>query len=150
MARRAVGVRPVRGKPPAPEIAADDLLALAAAPARRGRRRAPSRSSGVLREVIDTLDSSVAGVLERGRRGSLDEREAKFIDAQVRWLAVLTNRYFRGEVRHLERIRRRAPCWWSAITAVVCRPLTRGPSRVGTLPAHPVLPLRRTTHAEHA
>lgn len=94
----------------APRAAADDLLALATAPARPRRKPTPPpRGASVLREVIDTLDGTVQGVLERGRHGSLDDRDADFIAAQTRWLGPLVNRYFRGDVRHIERIPARGP-----------------------------------------
>lgn len=87
-----------------PAAAARDLLALAAAPPRARRRAARPPSRGVLREVIDTLDGTVQGVVERGRHGSLDDRDPAFIDAQLRWLQPVADIYFRGEVRDIERI----------------------------------------------
>jgi 1-acyl-sn-glycerol-3-phosphate acyltransferase len=58
----------------------------------------------VLREIIDTLDGTVQGVVERGRHGSLDDRDPQWITAQLRWLKPLADIYFRGEVRDIERI----------------------------------------------
>jgi 1-acyl-sn-glycerol-3-phosphate acyltransferase len=55
------------------------------------------------------MDGTVQGVLERGRHGSLDDRDAHFIEQQVRWLGPIITRYFRGEVRHIERIPDRGP-----------------------------------------
>jgi 1-acyl-sn-glycerol-3-phosphate acyltransferase len=87
----------------APRAVADDLLALAAAPPRR-RRPPPRRQSSVIREIIDTLDGTVQGVVERGRQGSLDDRDPAWIESQLRWLQPLADIYFRGEVRDIERI----------------------------------------------
>jgi 1-acyl-sn-glycerol-3-phosphate acyltransferase len=87
----------------APRAVADDLLALAAAPPRR-RRPQPKRQPSVIREIIDTLDGTVQGVVERGRRGSLDDRDPAWIESQLRWLQPLADIYFRGEVRDIERI----------------------------------------------
>ena len=90
--------------PRAPAAAARDLLALASAPprARRSARSRPARN--VLREAIDTLDGQVQGVIERGRHGSVDDRDPAFIDAQLRWLQPLADVYFRGDVRDIERL----------------------------------------------
>lgn len=86
-----------------------ELLALAAArPRRRRPAKAPARPP-VLREIIDTLDGTVQGVVKRGAEGSLDDRDPAYIDAQCRWLGPLVDLYFRGEVRNLERIRKRGP-----------------------------------------
>ena len=87
-----------------PTRAGADLLALASAP--RPIRKVPSsrRNRSVLREVIDTLDGTVQGVVERGRHGSLDDRDPAFITSQLRWLQPLADIYFRGEVRDIERI----------------------------------------------
>jgi 1-acyl-sn-glycerol-3-phosphate acyltransferase len=79
---------------------ADDLLALAAAPPPRRSSPPPS----VLREIIDTLDGTVQGVVERGRHGSLDDRDPAWIETQLRWLEPIADIYFRGEVRNIERI----------------------------------------------
>jgi 1-acyl-sn-glycerol-3-phosphate acyltransferase len=87
----------------APRAVADDLLALAAAPPRR-RRSPPKRRPSVIREIIDTLDGTVQGVVERGRHGSLDDRDPAWIESQLRWLQPLADIYFRGEVRDIERI----------------------------------------------
>jgi 1-acyl-sn-glycerol-3-phosphate acyltransferase len=57
-----------------------------------------------LREIIDTLDGSVQGVLERGRHGSLEERDPEYIEGNLRWLNYVADYYFRGEVRHIDRI----------------------------------------------
>ncbi len=83
--------------------AGDELLALAAAPPRPRRQTAP-RTPSPLREIIDTLDGTVQGVLERGRHGSLDERDPEYMARNLRWLNYVADYYFRGEVRHLERI----------------------------------------------
>jgi 1-acyl-sn-glycerol-3-phosphate acyltransferase len=88
--------------------AADDVLALAAAPRRR-RPPKQQQSRSVLRELIDTLDGRVQGVVERGRHGSLDDRDPDWIRAQLRWLEPLADIYFRGEVRDIERIPARGP-----------------------------------------
>jgi 1-acyl-sn-glycerol-3-phosphate acyltransferase len=88
-----------------PSRAGADLLALASAPRQRTRELAPARRNrSVLREVIDTLDGTVQGVVERGRRGSFDDRDPAFIRSQLRWLQPLADIYFRGEVRDIERI----------------------------------------------
>jgi 1-acyl-sn-glycerol-3-phosphate acyltransferase len=58
----------------------------------------------MLREIIDTLDGTVQDVVERGRRGSLDDRDPAWIETQLRWLQPLADIYFRGEVRDIERI----------------------------------------------
>ncbi|MBJ7608565.1 MAG: 1-acyl-sn-glycerol-3-phosphate acyltransferase [Candidatus Dormibacteraeota bacterium] len=96
-------------RPASASIAGADLLALAAAKPRPRRTPAPPRNRGVLREVIDTLDGTVQGVVERGRRGSLDDRDPAFIESQLRWLQPLADIYFRGEVRDIERIPARGP-----------------------------------------
>lgn len=90
--------------PRAPRRAATDLLALASAPPRARRMARPQRPPGVVREVIDTLDGTVQGIVARGRQGSLDDRDPAFIDAQLRWLEPLADVYFRGEVRDIARI----------------------------------------------
>jgi 1-acyl-sn-glycerol-3-phosphate acyltransferase len=82
---------------------ADDLLALASAPP-RPRHRPPQRSRGVIREIIDTLDGTVQGVVERGRQGTLDDRDPAWIESQLRWLQPLADLYFRGEVRDMDRL----------------------------------------------
>lgn len=96
-------------RPASASIAGADLLALAAAKPRPRRTPAPPRNRSVLREVIDTLDGTVQGVVERGRRGSLDDRDPAFIESQLRWLQPLADIYFRGEVRDIERIPARGP-----------------------------------------
>jgi 1-acyl-sn-glycerol-3-phosphate acyltransferase len=58
----------------------------------------------MIREIIDTLDGTVQGVMERGRQGSLDERDPEWIESQLRWLQPLADIYFRGEVRDMERL----------------------------------------------
>jgi 1-acyl-sn-glycerol-3-phosphate acyltransferase len=90
-------------RPRAQRAAGDDLLALAGAPAKR-RRAAPPRTPSPLREIIDTLDGTVQGVIERGRQGSLDERDPAYMERNLRWLNYIADYYFRGEVRHIERI----------------------------------------------
>lgn len=98
MSRRAAA------PPHAPARAAKDLLALASAPPRARRRARPQRRPGVVSEVIDTLDGTIQGIVERGRQGSLDDRDPAFIDSQLRWLAPLADIYFRGDVRDIDRI----------------------------------------------
>ena len=92
----------------APREAATDLLALAAAPARKRSSR-PARTPSPLREIIDTLDGTVQGVVERGRHGSLEERDPKYIAGNLRWLNYIADHYFRGEVRHIDRIPAHGP-----------------------------------------
>jgi 1-acyl-sn-glycerol-3-phosphate acyltransferase len=87
-----------------PTRAGADLLALASAPRRTRKVQSSRRNRGVLREVIDTLDGTVQGVVERGRQGSLDDRDPAFIRSQLRWLQPLADIYFRGEVRDIDRI----------------------------------------------
>jgi 1-acyl-sn-glycerol-3-phosphate acyltransferase len=103
--------------------AAADLLTLAAdrgtTPAkprspRRQRTRTPAQSNvlrfaPLLREAIDTIDGTVMGLVERGRQGSLDERDAEFIERQLAILGPLTDLYFRGEVRDLDNIPAEGP-----------------------------------------
>ncbi|MGH7722502.1 MAG: lysophospholipid acyltransferase family protein [Candidatus Dormibacteria bacterium] len=107
MSRRSAASPPTARSRQEPRAAADDLLALAAAPARR--RRPPPRPPGVLREIIDTLDGTVQGVVDRGRRGSFDDRDPAWIESQMRWLQPLADIYFRGEVRDIERIPAQGP-----------------------------------------
>lgn len=95
---------PARPRRSTPSRAGADLLALASAPRRARKVAATPRNRGVLREVIDTLDGTVQGVVERGRRGSFDDRDPAFIESQLRWLQPLADIYFRGEVRDIERI----------------------------------------------
>jgi 1-acyl-sn-glycerol-3-phosphate acyltransferase len=76
----------------------------AAAPPTTGLRNAP-----LIREAIDTIDGTVMGLVERGRRGSLDERDAPFIERQLNILGPLSDRYFRGEVRNLDNIPAEGP-----------------------------------------
>jgi len=110
--RRAQEVRRHSATP-----AAADLLTLAAdkrtdatgtrRPARH-RQKAPSstglRNAPLIRDAIDTIDGTVMGLVERGRRGSLDERDAQFIERQLSVLGPICDRYFRGEVRNLDNI----------------------------------------------
>jgi carbon monoxide dehydrogenase subunit G len=49
----------------------------------------------VLREIIDALDGTVQGVVERGRHGSLDDRDPQWITAQLRWLRPLADIYMK-------------------------------------------------------
>jgi hypothetical protein len=101
---RRTAASPPTARPSRPQRAvADDLLALAAAPSRRRRSSRPPTPS-MLREIIDTLDGTVQGVLERGRQGSLDDRDPEWIESQLRWLQPLADIYFRGEVRDVQRI----------------------------------------------
>lgn len=100
---RGDAARPATGE-------AADLLALAAAPAvRRPARRRRPLSPGVFADLVDTLDGTVQTVVERGRRGSLDDRDPRWIGAQMRWLGPLADVWFRGEVRDIERIPARGP-----------------------------------------
>ena len=94
-----------RARRSAPNRVGADLLALASVPRQRPRKLAPAaRPRSVLREVIDTLDGTVQGVVERGRRSSFGDRDPAFIRSQLRWLQPLADIYFRGEVRDIERI----------------------------------------------
>jgi 1-acyl-sn-glycerol-3-phosphate acyltransferase len=105
-----------RRRPQSP--AAADLLTLAAngAPA-RSQSRTPSSRSGsssgtssllrstpIIRDAIDTIDGTVMSLVQRGRQGSLDDRDPEFIERQLKVLAPIADLYFRGDVRHLERI----------------------------------------------
>jgi 1-acyl-sn-glycerol-3-phosphate acyltransferase len=97
---RQAPTRSTRGR-----SAADEIVALTAAPR---RRRRPSRSSrnitgSLARTAIDTIDGTVQGMVARGRLGSLADRDPAFIERQFRWIAPICDLYFRGEVRHLER-----------------------------------------------
>ncbi|HEV7679098.1 MAG TPA: lysophospholipid acyltransferase family protein [Candidatus Dormibacteraeota bacterium] len=109
----------VRGR--SQDAAAADLLTLAAdremarakpkskaAPARTPAKRSqgPSvlRGNPLLRDAIDTIDGTVMSLVQRGREGSLDDRDPEFIERQVALLEPLVDLYFRGEVRHLERM----------------------------------------------
>jgi 1-acyl-sn-glycerol-3-phosphate acyltransferase len=103
VSRRSAASPPTARSRGSRRAVADDLLALAAAPPRR-RRHSPERSRSVIREIIDTLDGTVQGVVDRGRHGSLDDRDPAWIEAQLRWLQPLADIYFRGEVRDIERI----------------------------------------------
>jgi 1-acyl-sn-glycerol-3-phosphate acyltransferase len=89
-------------------VDADDVLALAKAPRRRPKSSAP-RAPSVLQEVIDTLDGTVQGVVERGRKGSLADRDAAYIQRNLRWLQLVSDYYFRGEVRGLDRMPAKGP-----------------------------------------
>jgi 1-acyl-sn-glycerol-3-phosphate acyltransferase len=100
--RRAASPPPARSRGPSRAVAGD-LLALASAPP-RPRHRPPQRSRGVIREIIDTLDGTVQGVVERGRQGTLDDRDPAWIESQLRWLQPLADIYFRGEVRDMDRL----------------------------------------------
>lgn len=96
------------GRPTRRTRDADELLSLARTappPPRRPRQQPPA----VVREVIDTLDGTVQGVLARGREGSLDDRDPDFIETQLRWLGPLADLYFRGEVRNLDNIPAQGP-----------------------------------------
>jgi 1-acyl-sn-glycerol-3-phosphate acyltransferase len=89
---------------------AADLLALAAAPRRARRRpRQASIPARAVRDAIDTLDGRVQSIVDRGRRGSLDERDPAFIEQAVRWAGPLIDTYFRGEVRNIDRIPETGP-----------------------------------------
>lgn len=132
MTRRATTAAPTPARRRAQEVrrrsatpAAAELLTLAAedrAPAeakpRRARRPAPTPPSEsramrfappLLREAIDTIDGTVMGMVEKGRHGSLDERDAEFIERQLRILGPLMDVYFRGEVRGLDSIPAEGP-----------------------------------------
>jgi 1-acyl-sn-glycerol-3-phosphate acyltransferase len=103
VSRRTAASSPTTGSRQARRAVADDLLALARAPS-RWRPAYRQRSPSMLREIIDTLDGTVQGVMERGRHGSLDDRDPEWIESQLRWLQPLADIYFRGEVRDIERI----------------------------------------------
>jgi 1-acyl-sn-glycerol-3-phosphate acyltransferase len=78
-------------------------------------RSAPSESAALrfapplIREAIDTIDGRVMGLVEKGRHGSLAERDAEFIERQLGILGPLTDLYFRGEVRGLDNIPAEGP-----------------------------------------
>ncbi|HZS13702.1 MAG TPA: lysophospholipid acyltransferase family protein [Candidatus Dormibacteraeota bacterium] len=113
--------RELRGRSQTP--AAAELLTLATEPDAEGARprrarKAPQRPSEspalrfappLVREAIDTIDGRVMGLVEKGRHGSLDERDAAFIERQLRILGPLTDLYFRGEVRGLDNIPAEGP-----------------------------------------
>lgn len=103
MSRRSAPSPPAGRSGGRSRAVADDLLALAWAPP-RGQRHPPQRSRSVIREIIDTLDGTVQGVVERGRQGSLDDRDPAWIESQLRWLQPLADIYFRGEVRDMDRL----------------------------------------------
>lgn len=125
MSRKATTARPTPSRRRAQEVrrrsaspAAAELLTLASDTAnatRRPRRKTappkpPSESAALrhapslVREVIDTIDGRVMGLVEKGRHGSLAERDAEFIERQLRILGPLMDVYFRGEVRGLDNI----------------------------------------------
>jgi 1-acyl-sn-glycerol-3-phosphate acyltransferase len=58
----------------------------------------------VVGSPLAAADSWLAQVRRRGHRGRLAERDAAFIERQLRWLGPITDIWFRGEVRHLDRI----------------------------------------------
>ncbi len=109
MSRRVSAPSGAAKKPRVSRAAGDDLLALAATPARRRRRARSAGPPSPLREIIDTLDGTVQGVIERGRKGSLDERDPEYMERNLRWLNYVADYYFRGEVRHIERIPAKGP-----------------------------------------
>lgn len=76
---------------------------------RQRARPAPLRNAPLIREAIDTIDGTVMGLVERGRQGSLDERDPDFIERQLHILGPICDTYFRGEVRNLDRIPARGP-----------------------------------------
>jgi 1-acyl-sn-glycerol-3-phosphate acyltransferase len=104
MSRRAAAPARTAKRPRTTRATGDDLLALANASPPRRRRSAATRRPSPLREIIDTLDGTVQGVLERGRHGSLDERDPEYMERNLRWLNYVADYYFRGDVRHIERI----------------------------------------------
>jgi 1-acyl-sn-glycerol-3-phosphate acyltransferase len=97
------------------------MLALATDSGNRPRRRATNAGNGsslapallrntpVLGEAIATLDGTVMNLVERGRRGSLDERDPEFIERQLAVLGPIADTYFRGEVRGLDNIPAEGP-----------------------------------------
>jgi 1-acyl-sn-glycerol-3-phosphate acyltransferase len=129
--RKATAARPSPARTRAQEVrrrsrgpAAADLLTLAAdnnttrpkQPRSNGTRRNSQqldtsmlRFAPLIREAIDTIDGTVMGLVERGRQGSLDERDGAFIERQLAVLGPLTDVYFRGEVRGLNNIPAEGP-----------------------------------------
>ncbi|GAC1336929.1 MAG: 1-acyl-sn-glycerol-3-phosphate acyltransferase [Candidatus Dormibacteria bacterium] len=87
-----------------------ELLALASSAAgrRRAKPRVPSSAEGALvataREMVGSIDSTVQGFVEKGRQGGPEDRDPAFIRRHLRWLGPLSDLYFRGEVRGLERL----------------------------------------------
>jgi len=83
-------------------------LASSAAAGRRVRARSrPSSGAPLLaaaREVVASIDSTVQGFVEKGREGGLQDRDPAFIERHLRWLGPLSDLYFRGEVRGLDRL----------------------------------------------
>ncbi len=109
MSRRAAAPTRAAKRRRAQHPSGEDLLALARTPARRRRTTPPPRTPSPLREIIDTLDGTVQGVIQRGSQGSLDERDSEYMERNLRWLNYVADYYFRGEVRHIERIPAKGP-----------------------------------------
>jgi 1-acyl-sn-glycerol-3-phosphate acyltransferase len=53
---------------------------------------------------VEAAEHWLSGVRDRGHHGSLSDRDPDFIERLVRWLGPICDFYFRGEVRHLDRI----------------------------------------------
>jgi 1-acyl-sn-glycerol-3-phosphate acyltransferase len=132
VSRKATTPRPTPARRRAQEVrrrskspAAADLLTLAtdsrsdkpratarkttAKPAAPPPRPTLLRNAPLIREAIDTIDGTVLGMMQRGRQGSLDERDAEFIERQIKLLGPLVDIYFRGEVRNLDNIPAEGP-----------------------------------------
>ena len=117
--RRAQEARRRSASPAAAELitlAAEDHAPAEARPRRPRRPAQPASESAplrnapsLLREAIDTIDGRVMGIVEKGRHGSLDERDAEFIERQLRILGPLMDVYFRGEVRGLDNVPAEGP-----------------------------------------
>ncbi len=71
------------------------------------KRKAKRRRAGpvdVVREAINTLDGRISGMVEQGAEGSLDLRDPAVLQTFVDVMTPVVEWYFRGEVRHLDRI----------------------------------------------
>jgi len=55
------------------------------------------------------LDRELRGWRDHGHVGGISERDPEYVERQLRWLAPLVDLWFRGEVRHLDRIPRDSP-----------------------------------------
>jgi 1-acyl-sn-glycerol-3-phosphate acyltransferase len=64
----------------------------------------PPKHHGLVETVVEDVEAGLEGILDAGREGSLDDRDPEFIAQHLRWVGPLVDRYFRGEVRHLDRI----------------------------------------------
>ena len=56
------------------------------------------------RELASSLDTTVQELVEKGRQGGPEDRDPAFIERHLKWLGPLSDVYFRGEVRGLERL----------------------------------------------